>query len=148
MTINNSGTLMVCWNDKVSEDYAWKSATAALAEEGIDEDEYGVAFNRKERAIELEDYPGSSLEDYLRNVQSAIGPNVWLEGNLEYYGDYDGWIDVTRDGVESGDKSSEDLHYADDATLIEMLEKRGYTVTKAKKSSKKGKTKNEKKRSS
>ena len=61
MTENNYGTLMVCWNDKVSEDYAWKVATAALAEEGIDEDEYGVTFNRNERAIELEDYPGSSL---------------------------------------------------------------------------------------
>jgi hypothetical protein len=137
MTINNCGTLMVCWNDRVSESYAWKVATAALAEEGIDKGEYGVTFNRKECAIEFEDYPGSSLEDYLRNVQNAIGPNVWLEGNLEYYGDFDGWIDVTRDGAESGDKSSQDLHYADDRTLIDMLEKRGYTVTKAKKSSKK-----------
>ena len=137
MTINNYGNLMVCWNDKVSEDYAWKAATAALAEEGIDENEYGVTFNRKECAIELEDYPGSSLEDSLRNVQNAIGPNVWLEGNLNYYGDYDGWIDVTRDGVESGDKSSEDLHYADDRTLIDILKKRGYTVTKKKKKAKK-----------
>ena len=132
MTINNYGNLMVCWNDKVSEDYAWKAATAFLAEEGIDDNEYGVTFNRKECAIELEDYPGSSLEDSLRNVQNAIGPNVWLEGNLEYCGDYDGWIDVTRDGVESGDKSSEDLHYADDSTLIKILEKRGYKVTKKK----------------
>ena len=137
MTINNCGTLMVCWNDKVSEDYAWKVATTALAEEGIDEDEYGVVFNRKECAIELGDYPGSYLDSDLQSVQDAIGPNVWLEGNLEYYGDYDGWIDVTRDGVESGDKSSEDLHYADDATLIKMLEERGYKVTKAK--AKKGK---------
>lgn len=136
MTINNSGTLMVCWNDKVSENYAWKAATEALAEEGIDEGEYGVAFNRKKCAIELEDYPCSSLEDSLRNVQNAIGPNVWLEGNLSYCGDYDGWIDVTRDGVQSGDKSSEDLHYATDETLIEMLEKRGYKVTKVKKSKK------------
>lgn len=132
MTINNYGTLKVCWSDKVSEDYAWKAATAALAEEGIDEDEYCVTFDRKECTIELEDYPGSSLEDYLRNVQRSIGPNVWLEGNLEYYGDYDGWIDVTRDGVESGDKSSEDLHYADDRTLIDILKKRGYRVTKKK----------------
>lgn len=137
MTINNSGTLMVCWNDKVSEDYAWKSATAALAEEGIDVVEYGVTFNKKECAIEFEDYPETWLEDTLNSVQKAIGPNVWLEGNLERYGDFDGWIDVKKDGVESGDKSSQDLHYADDATLIEMLEKRGYTVTKAKKSSKK-----------
>lgn len=133
MTINNYGTLTVCWNDKVSEDYAWKVATAALAEEGIDEDEYGVAFNRKERSIELEDYPESYFEDSLRNVQKAIGPNVWLEGTMEYYGDYDGWIDVTRDGVESGDKSSEDLHYASDKELIDILKKRGYTVTKTKK---------------
>lgn len=137
MTINNYGNLMVCWNDKVSEDYAWKAATAALGEEGFDENDYGVIFNRKECAIELEDYPGSYLEDSLRNVQNAIGPNVWLEGNLNYYGDYDGWIDVTRDGVESGDKSSEDLHYANDATLIEILEKRGYTVAKKKKKAKK-----------
>ena len=148
MTINNYGTLFVCWSDKVEKDYAWKAATAFLAEEGIDKDDYGVNFNRDECAIEFEDYPGSSLEDYLRNVQNAIGPNVWLEGNLEYYGDYDGWIDVTRDGVESGDKSSHDLHYADDRTLIELLEKRGYTVTKAKKPNKKGKAKNEKKRGS
>ena len=70
-------------------------------------------------------------------MQNAIGPNVWLEGNLEYYGDYDGWIDITRDGVESGDKSSEDLHYANDRTLIEILEERGYTVTKKKKKAKK-----------
>ena len=132
MTINNYGTLKVCWSDKVSEDYAWKVATVALAEEGIDEDGYGVAFNRNELAIELEDYPESYLEDSLRNVQNTIGPSVWLEGNLEYYGDYDGWIDVTRDGVESGDKSSEDLHYADDSTLIKILEKRGYKVTKKK----------------
>ena len=137
MTIKNYGTLMVCWNDKVSENYAWNVATAALEEEGIDKDEYGVTFNRKERSIELEDYPESGLESTLQNVQNAIGPNVWLEGNLEYYGDYDGWIDVTRDGVETGDKSSEDLHYADDATLIKMLEERGYKVTKAK--SEKGK---------
>lgn len=148
MTINNSGTLMVCWNDKVSEDYAWKAATEALAEEGIDEGEYGVTFNRKECAIELEDYPETWLEDTLNRVQKAIGPNVWLEGNLEHYGDFDGWIDVTRDGVESGDKSSQDLHYADDRTLIDMLEKRGYTVAKAKKPNKKGKAKNEKKRGS
>ena len=132
MTISNDGALKVCWNDRVSKDYAWKVATAALAEEGIDEDEYGVVLLKTECAIDLNDYPESSLEDSLRNVQKAIGPNVWLEGNLEYYGDYDGWIDVTRDGVESGDKSSEDLHYVDDATLIEMLEKRGYKVTKKK----------------
>lgn len=148
MTINNYGTLMVCWNDKVSEDYAWKAATAALAEEGVGENEYGVTFNKKECAIELEDYPDSSLADSLSNVHNAIGPNVWLEGNLEYCGDYDGWIDVSRDGVESGDKSSEDLHYADDRTLIDILKKRGYKVTKSKKPNKKGKTKNEKKRSS
>ena len=137
MTVNNYGTLMVCWNDKLSEDYAWKAATAALEEEGFDESEYGVIFNRKECAIELEDYPGSYLEDSLRNAQNAIGPNVWLEGNLSYYGDHDGWIDVTRDGVESGDKSSEDLHYANDATLIDILKKRGYTVTKKKKKARK-----------
>lgn len=136
MTINNYGTLMVCWNDKVSEAHAWKVATAALSGEGIDKDDYGVNFNRDECAIEFEDYPGSSLEDYLRNVQNAIGPNVWLEGNLEYYGDYDGWIDVTKDGVESGDKSSQDLHYADDRTLIDILKKRGYKVTKIKKGKK------------
>ena len=62
MTIKNYGTLMVCWNDKVSENYAWNVATAALEEEGIDKDEYGVTFNRKERSIELEDYPESGLE--------------------------------------------------------------------------------------
>ena len=138
MTINNYGNLMVCWNDRVSEDYAWKVATTALAMEGIDEDEYGVAFNKNERAIELDGYPGSSFEDSLRNVLNALPRDVWLEGNLEYYGDYDGWIEVTRDGVESGDKSSEDLHYATDKALIGILRKRGYTVTKKKKS-KKGK---------
>lgn len=136
MTINNCGTLMVCWNDKVSEDYAWKVATAALAGEGICDGEYGVTLLETERAIALEDYPGSYLDSDLRSVQKTIGPNVWLEGNLEYYGDYDGWIDVTRDGVESGDKSSEDLHYADDKTLIDILKKRGYKVTKVKKSKK------------
>lgn len=138
MTINNYGNLTVCWNDKVSEDYAWKVATTVLAMEGIDEDTYGVVFNKDERAIELEDYPDSYLEDSLRNVQNALPHDVWLEGNLEYYGDYDGWIHVTRDGVETGDKSSEDLHYASDKTLIEMLKKRGYKVTKVKKT-KKGK---------
>ena len=132
MTINNNGTLFVCWSDKVSKDYAWKAATAILAEEGIDKDAYGVTFNKDECAIEFEDYPETGLEDTLDRVQKAIGPNVWFEGNLEYYGDYDGWIDVTRDGVESGDKSSQDLHYAADRTLIEMLEKRGYKVTKKK----------------
>jgi len=136
MTINNYGTLMVCWNDKVSKAEAWKVATEALAEEGIAEDEYSVSFNKKECAIEFEDYPESCLDSTLRNVQEKIGPNVWLEGELEYVGDYDGWIDVTRDGVESGDKSSQDLHYADDKTLVEMLEKRGYKVTKIKKGKK------------
>lgn len=132
MTINNNGTLFVCWSDKVSEYYAWKLATVALAQEGIDENAYGVTFNKDECAIEFEDYPETCLEDALNRVQKEIGPNVWLEGNLEHWGDYDGWIDVTRDGAESGDKSSQDLHYADDRTLIEMLEKRGYKVTKKK----------------
>ena len=106
MTINNYGNLMVCWNDRVSKDYAWKVATAALAEEGICDGEYGVTLLETECAIELDDYPGSYLDSDLRSVQKTIGPNVWLEGNLEYYGDYDGWIHVTRDGVETGDKSS------------------------------------------
>lgn len=34
------------------------------------------------------------------------------------------------------DKSSEDLHYASDKTLIEALKKRGYKVTKVKKGKK------------
>lgn len=136
MTINNYGTLIVCWNDEVSKDKAWKVVTEALAEECIAEGEYGVCFNKEECAIDFEDYPSSELDSLLRYAQEKIGPNVWLEGDLEYCGDYDGWIDVTRDGVESGDKSSQDLHYADDSTLIEMLEKRGYKVTKVKKGKK------------
>lgn len=136
MTINNYGTLFVCWNDKVSKDEAWKVATEALAEEGIAEGEYGVYFNKEEDAIEFEEYPSTWLEDHLNRVQKAIGPDVWLEGELEHSGDFDGWIDVKKDGVESGDKSSQDLHYADDKTLIEMLEKRGYKVTKVKKGKK------------
>lgn len=94
MTINNNGTLFVCWSDKVSKDYAWKAATAILAEEGIDKDAYGVTFNKDECAIEFEDYPETWLEDTLNRVQKAIGPNVWLEGNLEHWG-------TTTDGSTS-----------------------------------------------
>lgn len=136
MTIYNLGILTVCHIGNVSNDYAWKKAVAVLSENGLDDTVYGIVYNEKAREISFEEYGGSFLDDDLRAVQEALKPDVWLEGNLEYYGDYDGWIDVARDGIESGDKSSEDLHYASDKELIDILKRRGYTVTKTKKSKK------------
>ena len=136
MTIINCGTLNVCAAGEASVDYAWKVVVAAFAEEGIDDTDYGVSFDNGALRIDFNEYGDSNFGDTLSNVMKLLPKNVWLEGSLTYWGDYDGWIDVTRDGVESGDKSSEDLHYATDKELIGILKKRGYMVTKTKKAKK------------
>lgn len=135
MDIRNYGTLHVCHDSKRSDKAAWNMVEDLFGSEFIQD--LGMHFDAQKMEIEFEEHLNSFLDDDLRKIQDGLKPHVWLEGNIAYYGDYDGWIDVKRTGVESGDKSSEDLHYATDETLIAMLENRGYVVTKAAKEVKK-----------
>lgn len=134
MDIRNYGTLHVYHNSKVSDKNAFEAVKRLFDEECI---ELGVFFCEDKMEVSFEEHPNSYLDDDLRNVQEGLKPDVWLDGNITYVGDYDGWIDVKRTSIETGDKSSEDLHYATDETLIDILEGRGYKVTKDDKATKK-----------
>ena len=80
--------------------------------------------------VEYYEYDFAEYLDELRDKLSVIGYE--LTGSVSYYGDWgDGRIDINGDaGVELIEKEDFNLHDATDEELIEILESRGYKVTK------------------
>ena len=101
--------------------------------------------------VEFEEWTSWEFEEFFNELRLDVdrtGKKIWFDGTICAYGDYDSFYDVLHNKVKEHEMTSYDLVYASDRELIAILEERGYKVTKAKKPNKKGKTKNEKKRSS
>lgn len=72
------------------------------------------------------------LDDLTAAVAELHALGYQMEGSVTYYGDYDGAYEIKLDGtVEQYDPDDWAVHQYDDAGLIAELERRGYTVTKA-----------------
>lgn len=77
---------------------------------------------------------GGDLLDEIREIVNVLAPLGYvLDGEVEYYGDYDGKIYIENNEVIDVDVTDIGLHEASDETLIQILESRGYTVTKGRK---------------
>lgn len=74
-------------------------------------------------------------EDAIREIQEYLATStenpVELNGELGYYGDYEGGMIVTPEGIESLDSGPFYIRVdASDEELIAELARRGYAVTK------------------
>lgn len=71
----------------------------------------------------------SVIEEMIMLV-TKDNPEYVFNGRIDYFGDYEGSIDITNNEVTNIPIEDTSLFYADDATLITILEKRGYKVIK------------------
>lgn len=134
MQITNSGSVEIVGDLTVSE----KMRIVGKAFEEFGEhvgtdmsDSIWFDYDDDEVYVCFSDTPGSDLDLLLENVAKKIKPDgLYLAGEVSYYGDYDGFIIVGKNEVKAYDQGYEMLIKGDDYTLIEELEKRGYTVTK------------------
>lgn len=135
MTITNGGTLEVLKDGKATTDKAVaEKVKDALDEHGVSMSYGGpdVKIVQEGTVVEFTEYPGSFLDSDLNDVLRDLEPDgISLRGDLEYWGDYDGYILVDETGARSIDKEQYGLERASDETLIGILEKRGYIVAKA-----------------
>lgn len=134
MTITNGGILEVLKDGKPTTDKAVaKKVKDALDGNGVSTSYGGpdVKIVQEGTVVEFTEYPGSCLDSDLNNVTGGLARyDISLRGDLEYWGDYDGYILVDDMGARSIDKEQYGLERASDETLIGILEKRGYTVSK------------------
>ena len=136
-----NGSLAICHDPSVKDEKAVDLVKKALSH-GIDMEMAGDTINiglgTEEAAgfVEFDSYQAKYLEDELATVCNRLKRiskgAVWLEGSVDTYGDYDGFVDVTRDRATLYDLEDRSLVHATDETLIDMLRKRGYVVTKKK----------------
>lgn len=123
MDIRNSGTI------KLNKPLTQEALDALLKEEeGIVED---LGIKEGDADIEFCDYCDSELDSTLESVIETLSPlDYVLNGSVDYYGNYDGKTFVTDNVVESASVESLWEYEASDEHIIEVLEKRGYKVTK------------------
>lgn len=87
----------------------------------------------EERGIYFEE--GYNPEDAIREIQEYLATSaenpVELDGKLGYWGDYEGGLIVTPEGIENLDSGPFYIRAdASDEELIAELTRRGYAVTK------------------
>ncbi len=81
--------------------------------------------------IELEEINAKDFDGDIYSLVDEIGPLGYvLNGTIEYWGDYEGKYYITDNECENVDISYTGLIEATDEELIEILEERGYAVTK------------------
>ena len=78
------------------------------------------------------EFYGYRFEEYLDDLVNKLKPlGYTLKGSVYSYGDYgDGRYDLDGEEIEYIAEEDFSLHDATDEQLIEILENRGYTVTK------------------
>lgn len=82
--------------------------------------------------FEIEEWYENCFEDQLEAMVAALAPLGYvLNGEIQYWGDYDGKIYVQNNKVITVDIADTGLYEASDAELIQILEQRGYRVEKA-----------------
>jgi len=126
MQINNVGTIEL--NHRLTheaiEALLHNPITREYASECVLPGAYALCYN---------DDCGDVLDE-IREIVNVLAPLGYvLDGEVEYYGDYDGKIYIENNEVIDVDVTDIGLHEASDETLIQMLEDRGYTVTKGRK---------------
>lgn len=105
-----------------------EEAKQRLAESNIDAD---LLQCLGEDELYLENWYGSSIEDDLQFMTNALAPLGYVfNGDIHYYGDYDGKVYIKDNVVTCVDEEDIGLYEAGDETLIQMLKERGYTVLK------------------
>lgn len=81
-------------------------------------------------AIIYDDEPGDQ-EDEIKEIVAVLASLGYVcNGEVEYYGDYEGKIYVEHNQVIDVGIEDTGLHEASDETLIQILSERGYIVTK------------------
>ena len=122
MTLYNSGE--IDFNMPLND-----VAIAAIQEFYAYADDYG--FDVGDMTWYIEDEPGNNFEDDVHDMIDILAPlDYVLNGEVQYYGDYNGKIYIENNKITLRNIEDTGLYEADDLTLIEMLEERGYTVTK------------------
>lgn len=87
----------------------------------------------KENEIEITEFYAWDFEEYIKELFEAFGEGYIFNGGINYYDDSydgDGRYDIVDNVIEDIPKTEWALHDASDEELIEILEKRGYTITK------------------
>lgn len=91
--------------------------------------------------IDIDQWNTWQFDDFVTELIEDLdktGKKIWLDGQVDAYGDEDPWFyDVTHNKVTEHQKTEQDLFYAKDEDLIAILRKRGYVVTKKEKKGKK-----------
>ena len=92
----------------------------------------GLNIEAEATYIFVDDYYSYDLEDELQKLCEKLAPLGYLaSGHISYYDDYIcGRIDVEGDVVFYLSAEESAVQQANDQTLIEELEARGYTVAK------------------
>ena len=81
--------------------------------------------------IYVEDFCDSEFEETINMVIEAVSPLGYvLNGEVDYFGDYDGVTVIKDNKVEGYPAEAQWMYEECDKVIIEVLEKRGYTVTK------------------
>lgn len=81
--------------------------------------------------IEFDDYSEKRISDALEDLVKDLAPLGYvLNGNVKYYGSWDGKCYVKENVVSYCDIEDVGLNEATDETLISMLQDRGYAVRK------------------
>ena len=141
MTIYNTGTLVLkgvkdCNKDAVRDAFDNLFDDTDLNENG--DKECGLILDGKKKTLWFDEYSGSQLDGDLHELAADLAPfGVTMEGDISFWGDYDGFILVTKDRVESYDKEYEALYTHTIEEIREILKERGYDVVKIKKGKKK-----------
>lgn len=93
--------------------------------------EGGYTINGNE--LEITEFYAWDMEDYLNELFDSFGEGYIFNGGINYYDDSysgDGRYDIVDNVIENIPKTDWALHDATDEELIEILENRGYVVTK------------------
>lgn len=79
----------------------------------------------------IDEYIASSIGDEIQEMIDLLAPLGYVfDGEVEYYGDFDGKIYVTNNTIKDVDVKDIGLYDATDEELIQILEIRGYEVRK------------------
>lgn len=81
--------------------------------------------------IEFEGVMDSAFDEVLEEIVQKLKPLGYVfNGEVQYYGDYEGKIYVENNKITLRSIEDTGLYEACDAELIQMLKDRGYIVTK------------------
>lgn len=121
MTLINTGTL--------TASKPFNEQAKAIIEEVLGEP--NEWFTIREKEVEFDEFPPGSLDIVIDNLVDILGKlDIRLEGRVDYDGSYQGAY-LWKNGEKHTELEQEDVSImdAEDQTLINELERRGYNVT-------------------